>query len=249
MAYHSFNTLIAKELGIEQAIILQNISFWITKNMANGKNRHDGKTYTYNSYEAFSIYFPYLNRDKIQRVINSLEKNGFLESRNDLNNSSYDKTKWYTIPKKSWIYSALFDGADLHLQASKSAPSSLPVSKPEKTRHLLSPANAGDALYADAGDTTAVDDNGDGTEVAEYLLNSIISWKPNVKHTKKTVSTWSKDIDLAIRIDNRTKDELLNAIDWLHSGTNSAEFWKSNVLSGKKLRKNYDAIEAQAIKG
>ncbi len=94
---HSFDVEIANELGIEKAIIIQNLIFWINKNIANKVNIHDGKTYTYNSYEAFAELFPYMKLNTIKRVIRELENDGYIESRNDLNSTSYDKTKWYCI--------------------------------------------------------------------------------------------------------------------------------------------------------
>lgn len=35
---HSFNVEIATKYGMLEAVLLENINFWITKNKANGKN-------------------------------------------------------------------------------------------------------------------------------------------------------------------------------------------------------------------
>jgi len=94
---HTFDTEIAEELDIESAIILSNFTYWILKNIANNKNIHDGKAWTYNSYETLEKLFPYIKKDKIKRVILSLEKQDILVSRIDLNKSKFDKTKWYTF--------------------------------------------------------------------------------------------------------------------------------------------------------
>ena len=66
---HMFNIEIANEYGIEEAIILQNISFWIDHNKANDKNFHDGHYWTYNSAKAFQKIFPYMSEYKIKRVL------------------------------------------------------------------------------------------------------------------------------------------------------------------------------------
>ncbi|NPA44810.1 MAG: hypothetical protein GXO49_04680 [Chlorobi bacterium] len=94
---HHFNVELATKLGLEKAIILQNISYWIEKNKANNTNIHDGKVWTYNSYEAFEKLFPYMKLNTIKRIIRELEKDDFLVSRNDLNENPYDKTKWYSF--------------------------------------------------------------------------------------------------------------------------------------------------------
>ena len=93
---HSFNVEIATQYGIEEAIVLENLHFWIEKNKANKKHRIDGNTWTYNSQEAFTQLFPYMNRPKIQRVMVKLEKEGLI-LRENFNEKKYDKTTWYAL--------------------------------------------------------------------------------------------------------------------------------------------------------
>ncbi len=86
----------------------------------------------------------------------------------------------------------------------------------------------------------------DAKEVAQYLLDKIVDRKSNFK--KPTLTKWSEDIDKAIRIDGRTKNGLLDAIDWIYDDKNDkGAFWIANILSGNKLRKQYDTIESQAM--
>ena len=82
-----------------------------------------------------------------------------------------------------------------------------------------------------------------GIKVSEYLLNKILINKPNFKNPN--LQTWSKDIDLAIRLDNRTERELIGCIDWIY--TDKGSFWIPNILSAKKLREKFDTMEAQMI--
>ena len=98
---HSFNIEVAKELGVEKAVLVHNICFWIKKNEANNVNFIDGRFWTYNSAEAFSDLFPYWKKSKIYRLIKTMEEEQILLSGN-FNSSSYDRTKWYTIGKE-WI--------------------------------------------------------------------------------------------------------------------------------------------------
>ena len=97
---HSFNVEIANEYGVEKAIIVENIAFWVKKNSVNSKHFHDGKNWTYNSAKAFSELFPYWNTKKINRLLNDLVKDGALISGN-YNKVRFDQTKWYTIAKDS----------------------------------------------------------------------------------------------------------------------------------------------------
>ena len=57
---------------------------------------------------------------------------------------------------------------------------------------------------------------------------------------------WSKDIDLAIRIDHRTEQQLIACIDWIYSSAGS--FWIPNIMSGKKLREKFDTMESQMMR-
>jgi len=83
------------------------------------------------------------------------------------------------------------------------------------------------------------------TKVATHLFNKIKQVKPNFK--APNIKQWTKDIDLAIRIDERTEAELIGCIDWIYS-TNKGSFWIPNIMSGKKLREKFDTMELQMMK-
>jgi hypothetical protein len=97
---HAFNIAEAVEHGVEKAILLYNIRFWLEKNKANETNARDGYYWTYNSSTAFARLFPYLSEQSIRRWMAELEKKGVLLSSQKYNKSSFDKTKWYTIPSE-----------------------------------------------------------------------------------------------------------------------------------------------------
>ena len=46
------NKTLARELGLNEALVLQQINNWIEINKKSGKNYHDGKYWTYNSIRA-----------------------------------------------------------------------------------------------------------------------------------------------------------------------------------------------------
>lgn len=92
---HSFNIEDAKTYGVNCAVILENIRFWVAKNKANDKHNYDGKYWTYNSIPAFQELFPYLSYDQIRRALEKLVDAGVIEKGN-YNENPYDKTAWYT---------------------------------------------------------------------------------------------------------------------------------------------------------
>jgi len=100
---HSFNVEIATKYGIEAAVLIENIAFWVNRNAANRKHFHDGYYWTYNSAKAYSELFPYINQRKIARVLLDLENAGMIKSAY-LNENKYNRTKWFTITEKALKY-------------------------------------------------------------------------------------------------------------------------------------------------
>lgn len=96
---HSFDIDIAKKYGILEAILLNNLWFWIEKNKANDVNYYDDNYWTYNSTRAFNELFPYASQRKIQNALNHLKDEGIIETGN-YNKSAYDRTLWYAFTKK-----------------------------------------------------------------------------------------------------------------------------------------------------
>jgi DNA-binding PadR family transcriptional regulator len=100
---HHFNIYVAKDYGIEEAILLHNFYFWLSKNAANEKHFHDGLYWFYNSKKAFVDLFPYMNETKIFRSIKKLEEKGIVVKGN-FNEDKFVKTNWYAITKKGLLY-------------------------------------------------------------------------------------------------------------------------------------------------
>lgn len=95
---HSFDIDLATEYGMAKAVLIENMAFWLKKNIANKKNRHDGFHWTYNTAESFAELFPYMNTKTIARHLKELEeKDGILKSSKEYNKMKIDRTKWYTI--------------------------------------------------------------------------------------------------------------------------------------------------------
>ena len=98
---HSFNINIATKYGVNSAILLNNIYFWIEKNKANEINFYDGYYWTFNSKKAFSELFPYLTSRQVDYALEKLINDGVLITGN-YNKNPYDRTLWYAITKKGY---------------------------------------------------------------------------------------------------------------------------------------------------
>lgn len=96
---HSFNVEIAKKYGILEAIIINNLFFWIEKNKANNASYYDGTYWTYNSIKALNELFPYASERKISYALKHLEEEGIIKTGN-YNKLAYDRTLWYAFTEK-----------------------------------------------------------------------------------------------------------------------------------------------------
>lgn len=96
---HHFDVEIAEKYGVLEAVILNNMQFWIKHNEANQTNFYDGYYWTYNSTKAFAEIFPYASEKQIRKALTHLIDEGILITGN-YNKLSFDRTLWYTITEK-----------------------------------------------------------------------------------------------------------------------------------------------------
>ncbi len=87
----------------------------------------------------------------------------------------------------------------------------------------------------------------EGRALANQLVDDMVRMKPNLKVGDKRES-FAKDFALAIRRDGRSYGEMNNILIWLQSGGRNAEFWKTVILSGRKLRDQFDKLELDMAK-
>lgn len=97
---HFFSDEVALEAGINGAIMLNHLHYWVKKNADNGMNYYDGYFWTYNSIAAYKKQFPFWSEKTIYRILRELEVNGYVKTGN-YNQSAYDRTKWYALTEKS----------------------------------------------------------------------------------------------------------------------------------------------------
>ena len=80
--------------------------------------------------------------------------------------------------------------------------------------------------------------------LTRYLINLILRNNPKAKtpNTDKQLNDWCTHIDRLIRIDGYTELEIKNVITFCQNDI----FWKSNILSTAKLRKQFDKLYLKA---
>lgn len=106
-----FDSKIAKEYGINIAVILDKLHFWIDHNKANNVNFYDGRYWTFNSMEAWGKQIDFMTINTIRRTLEKMEKEGLIVTGN-YNTSRYDRTKWYALTDKA---NSIFEDSQFHL--------------------------------------------------------------------------------------------------------------------------------------
>lgn len=96
---HYFDVEVAKECGINAAIIYENIKFWVQHNERSGKNFKEEKYWMYSTQKELSEQFEYLSVKQVRTALEKLETAGYIIKGN-FNRSGYDRTAWYTITEK-----------------------------------------------------------------------------------------------------------------------------------------------------
>lgn len=90
------DTVLATKIGLNEAIVLQQVHYWIEINRKKQVNLFDGFYWTYNSMKEWNKCFPFFGEKTLKRIFNNLEKLGILKTGN-YNKLKMDRTKWYTI--------------------------------------------------------------------------------------------------------------------------------------------------------
>lgn len=96
---HHFSVSVAVEVGVNAAVVLENIAFWVRANRKAGRHKHDGKHWTYGSTRHFAELFDYLSEKQVRGALDKLITCGYVETGN-FNRSAYDRTRWFTLTEK-----------------------------------------------------------------------------------------------------------------------------------------------------
>lgn len=184
---HSFKAALAKEYGIEEAILIHNFYYWIKENKANDRNCFDGRYWTFNSQKAYAEWFSYMNEGKIKRVINSLIEKGILMKGN-YNTNQYDRTNWYaftdlglSIVQKCYIDELKMTNG--RVESGRPIPNNKPNNKP----YTFMPS--------DEGSDVGLFDDADSSTMTMLSHEDNIPYAPRNKNvTSEQMTEWFEDL-------------------------------------------------------
>jgi hypothetical protein len=87
---------LAKIIGLNQAMILQQVHYWLELNKKNKINFHENRHWTYNTINEWQEEFPFWSKETVKRAFNKLRDLGIMQVGN-FNVYKMDRTLWYTI--------------------------------------------------------------------------------------------------------------------------------------------------------
>lgn len=176
---------LAAKIGLNEAIILQQIHYWIDKK----KHVIEGKSWVYNTYEDWQKQFPFWSVTTISRTLKSLEKQGLILTGN-FNIMAFDKTKWYTIQ-----YDAIgqFDRTNEPERTGDAATLDSPI--PEKNKQKTSTADSSLSERAKFEQSLGKEKVTEAISIAKakgitawaYVRKILCNWESDRQRTKKPV--------------------------------------------------------------
>lgn len=103
-----YSPLLATEIGLNNAIFLEDIALWLKYNKSENKCYEDGRYWTFSTYEGICKRHPYWTKKQIQKIIKDCKDNGWLIIGN-YNKNPYDHTNWYSIGDRLYELCAHID--------------------------------------------------------------------------------------------------------------------------------------------
>ena len=87
---------LAVEIGLNEALVLQQVHYWLEINKKNNRNYHEGRFWTYNTINEWQEEFPFWSNSTIKRIFKNLRDMKLIIVDN-FNVYQMDRTLWYTI--------------------------------------------------------------------------------------------------------------------------------------------------------
>lgn len=203
---------LAKEIGLNEAILLQQIHFWMNKR----KNVINGVSWVYNTYDGWVSQFPFWSKSTVRRTINSLEKKNLLIPGN-FNKLKIDNTKWYTIN-----YEELKRVSRPPVQNEQM----------ECSKWTDGPAQNEQAITIDYPETTTETNNIPYVEIVNYLNHAANkNYRSSTKKTQRLIKArWNE----GFRLDDFKKVIDIKTAEWKNN-PNMSKYLRPETLFGTKF--------------
>ena len=205
----------------------------------------DNENGCYASNDYFADFFG-LSKDRISKVINNLVKRGFVSSELKYKKGTciVEKrvlkiSRWYrSTSKKNRTVGENNDtptGEDNSRTLVENAEENKLENKLNSSSQIFEKPKIDDN---DVKKKKIFEADSDPYLLAKFLEKCITENNPKFPQNESQRQRWAKDFDLMIRRDKIDADDIAEVIDWCQNDS----FWRSNILSGKKVREKYQQL-------
>lgn len=108
---HSFDWRLACEVGVEKAILIGNIEYWVADNERQKKasHFHEGEYWTYWTADELAAKYPYMKAPSIYRWLRELKADGWVKTGN-FNDTWQERRTWYGRESRmiQWFSSPIY---------------------------------------------------------------------------------------------------------------------------------------------
>ena len=200
---------LAKEIGLHEAIIIQQLHYWIEHKGPDGRRYgtlRDKMRWIRNTVSDWQkSNFCFLSESQIYRALKSLEDRELILSRKDLNKLGYDRTKWYTIDY------AILRQREMDFTPARNGFYASEDTIPETTSETKPDINGDYDFFANLAEEEIIEPTDDDKKRrhlsdAFYTLSQI----PQPNPGSRGYTDWMDGIDRLIKIES-TVDEMMAA--------------------------------------
>lgn len=256
---------LAKALGLNAAVVFQHIYYWIGQNRMNPRAWKEGMPWMYQTVAQLSECLEVLTPKEVRTAIEKLVSAGYLV-KGSYARHKFDRTVWYrlgpaafhsTDEEKAWCRRPQNIASDEDDSTKSYEASKTKYDMPPGATRLPAGANGV------PGQANALGPGGQPIEIEEEiekkkigsLLCELSPHEAEAQHLTETFFTLlqarkadirlpdrtrtAKAIELMLRLDGRSRDQIVAVMVW----ATQHEFWGNVILSGDKLRKQFDQLQ------
>lgn len=258
---HSFDIGYAQAYGVDEAIMIRNLQFFITMNANRGHNLREGRFWSYDKLNDFPKHFPYWTVKQLRRIIASLIQQEVI-IKGSFNNHWSDRTSWYAFKDQDKFIKHSqppekipTPNSDLPKQSNDSCPNhQLPCAQTGTSINdttLSSTLSSSSSLKVSKDERSLPSKEGEKKkrfssdfseevkQLADAVFGVLVATKPDFAVPVNKAPLLST-LDLMISKDKRDPQKILDVLRWVLAND---EWWRPRLLKatvGLSLRKNYD---------
>jgi DNA-binding Lrp family transcriptional regulator len=228
---------LALKLGLNEAIFLQQLHYWILRS----KSVYLNKRWIYKTTKEWHKELPFLSVRTIERVIHKLKEKNLIVSKK-LSSDRDNHTSYYTIDYERLGELTLKSSDNLAEVSDNLAEVSDNLAESYIVKSLTENTQRLPKTTKEKNIKKVSEDLSEGKKIIEKLETSHKSLNPNfaLKAREKSII----EANRLITIDKYEASVIISVIEWIFNSKKGA-FWIANIQSGQKLREKFQQLFIQ----